>query len=272
MADDGARGIIEGFLALYGLQSLAEWAWNLYLETGDIEQIKLALPQQQAFKDRFPAYDALAQQGRAISPDQYIAYENNLFGSLQQFGVPSGMYDSRDAIANLLLNDVSIPEVNQRLAIAADAAFKAPQEVKDALSERYGVDIGNGLVGYYLDPDRATPYLEQQYAAAQVVGAAKQQQVNVETNVAERLASQGVNYSQAQQGFGTVVKISDLTAAEQGSTGLTQGDLVQGVFGDAAAQKRMEAEARRRSARYQGSEGGAASNQTGVSGLRSANS
>lgn len=267
---DGARDIIVGFLNGYGLGGLADWAWNLFLETGDIEQIKLALPQQQAFKDRFPAYEALAQKGRAISPDQYIAYENELFGALHQYGVPKGMYDTPQAIAKLLIEDVSIPEARQRLAIAADAVFKAPQEVRDALSARFNVSDGTGLIGFYLDPDRAAPLLEQQYAAAQVEGAAAQQKIGVSRDVADRLASQGVSYEQALSGFGQVAGLSDLSNVEQGGGSVSQGEIVGGVFGDAASGKKMEDEAKKRAAKYQASEGGAASGQSGVSGVRSA--
>jgi hypothetical protein len=270
VTDQGAKDIIAGFLGQYGLASLGEWAWNLWLESGgDFEQIKLALPSTPEFKQRFPAYEAMAQKGRAITPDQYIAYENDLFASLQQYGVPKGMYDTPDAVAKLLVEDVSINEARQRLAIAADAAYKAPEEVRSALNERYNVGIG-GLIGYYLDPDKAAPALEQQYASAQVIGAAARQGIDLETQLGERLASQGVDYRAASQGFSQVVGMEDLSRQEQGGEAIRQEDLVSGVFGDADQQTRIQREAGRRSARYKASEGGAAANQTGVSGLRTA--
>jgi hypothetical protein len=267
---DSAKDIIYGFLNYYGLGELGEWAWNMYLEGSSVEEIRLALPEQEAFQNRFPAYQSLANDGRAISPDQYIAYENQLFADLRTYGVPAGMYDSPQDVANLLVNDVSIQEARQRLAIAADAAYSVPKEVRDAMSERYNIPnaIG-GLIGYYLDPDKALPVLTEQYASAQVIGAAAEQNISVETSLAERLAAQGVDYAGARQGFSNVAGMSDLTAKEQGGS-VSQGDLIGGVFGDADARRKVERETARRSAQYQSSEGGAAATNTGVSGLGSA--
>jgi hypothetical protein len=270
-----AKQIIYEFLAQYGLGELADWAWGLYtgLDGGpgaSIEEIRLALPSQKAFQERFPAYDQLAKEGRAISPNAYIAYEQQLRGYLQQFGVPAGMYDTPQGIANLLIADVSAEEARARLSIAADAAFSAPQEVRDALRDRYGLSARD-LVGFYLDPEKALPLLQQQYTSAQIIGAAQQQTVDVATETAERLAAQGVNYAQAREGFGTVNRLSDLTAQEQGGS-VSQGDLVGAAFGDGDSGKRVDREIGRRVAQYRSAEGGAAAGNSGVSGLRSARS
>ena len=272
---DSAKDIIYEFLAKYGLGELADWAWGMYtgLDGGpgaSIEEIRLALPSQKAFQDRFPAYDQLAKEGRAISPDAYIAYEEQLRGYLQMYGVPAGMYDTPQGIAGMLIADVSAEEARTRLSIAADAAFSAPQEVRDALRDQYGLSERD-LVGFYLDPEKALPLLQQQYTSAQIIGAAKEQAVDVAKETAERLAAQGVNYAQARQGFGTVTRMSDLTAREQGGS-VTQGDLVGAVFGDGEAEKRVDREVGRRVAQYKSAEGGAVAGGGGVSGLRAATS
>lgn len=272
--DTSARGIITAYLAQYGLEALADWAWNYYIGADGgpghtFEEVKLALTQQQAFKDRFPAYDDLAQRGIAISPDLYIDYERRVFGYLQQYGVPSGMYDTRESIAQLLRNDVSSEEVGQRLGLAAAAAFASPQEVRDALRDRYGVTSGD-LVGFYLDPDKALPLIQQQFTAAQVAGAATQQGIDTTTEQAERLAAQGVTFDEARSGFGQVRALGDLEQQVMGDASVTREALVGAAFGDASASQAVDEALRGRRARYTGQQGGAAATGAGVSGLGTA--
>ena len=109
MPDQSARAVLQAALDQYGLGSLAEWAWNRYLETGSTDQVFLELRQQSAYRQRFPAMEALSRSGRAISEASYIEYERTVTQTLHQYGIPRGMYDTPDAIANLLVNDVSAP-------------------------------------------------------------------------------------------------------------------------------------------------------------------
>jgi hypothetical protein len=273
-----AKDYITNLLAFYGLGAdLTDWAWGLFTGEGGAaplttDEIVGMLPQQQAFKDRFPAYEQLAKDGRGIDIPTYMAYEKSVRSMLQQYNIPAGMYDTPQGIASLLLNDVDVQEVNQRLAIAADAAFRAPQEVRDALAQRYGMTSAD-LTAYYLDPDRALPLIQQQYTAAQVAGAASRQGFNVDTLTAERLASQGVDYGAAASGFGKAASEMDLTNTLFGASdqSVTQGELVNAQFGDAAAANKTEKVARQRSAAFGGQQGGIATNQSGVSGLSAAN-
>ena len=137
--------------------------------------------------------------------------------------------------------------------------MSAPQEVRDALASQYGV-TGGALVGYFLDPDKAMPILEKQWAAAQVTGAAAQQQVAIDKATSERLAAQGVSYDQAEQGFGQVAATTGL-AAGRGETATTS-DLIGAAFGDAAAQQKVTRIAKGRTGKFQ--EGGGAATAAGA--------
>jgi hypothetical protein len=260
-----ALAIVTDFLRMYGLESLGAWAWNKILAGETPSQIELDLPQTPEYNQRFPAAKKLAEEGRAITPGEYIAYEQSTRELLQRYQVPSGMYDSADMIADLLIKSVSPAEVSDRLRIAATAAYKAPKEVQDALRENYGVTMGD-MTGYYLDPDRATPLLEQQYAAAQISGAATQQNVQASVKEAERLAAQGVTYEQAREGYGNVAATGALGSGLGEAETAGQGTRVAGVFGDQAAAKKVERVVKSRQAQF-GDQGGAAADSTGVSGL-----
>ena len=144
---NGARAIIENTLAEYGLatgmandgKALADWAWDRYLDTGDADQVMVELRSQQAFKDRFPAYDELAKAGRALSPAEYVAYEKAVYAQFQSYGVPGGILDDKETITEMLLNDVSAAEVSGRLALNAQATLTEFRSIE------IGTEIGSSL-------------------------------------------------------------------------------------------------------------------------------
>lgn len=261
--DTSAKDLITGFLTTYGLGSLGEWAWAQYLAGATVDQIMLEIREHPTYKARFPAMEALAQRGNAISESAYVEYEITTRRLLQQWGVTSGLYDTPDRIANLLINSVSASEINDRLQLAASAAYQSPPEVRQALQDRFHLQ-GGDFVSFYLDPDRALPLIQQQYQSAQVMGAARQQQVGINDAEADRLALNGVSFEQAQQGFGQVAATERL-AYGSGEV-IAQDQRVRAAFGDAAAamqQRRVQAS---RAARFQGG-GNAAETQEGVTGL-----
>ena len=259
----GADPVFSGVSAAsYGDQA-AETSDKI-LSGQEVQQIILDMPQTPEYKQRFPAAEQLAKEGRAMSPGEYIAYEQTTRELLQRYQVPSGLYDSADMISDLLLKSVSPSEMNDRLRIAATAAYKAPQAVKDALRDTYGVTMGD-MTGYYLDPDRATPLLEQQYASAQIQGAASEQNIQASRETAERLAAQGVTYEQARQGYGVVGATGALGKSLGGETA-DQSTRTEAQFGDQQAARQVERVTKSRQAQFT-DQGGAAADQSGVTGL-----
>jgi hypothetical protein len=268
--DTSAQAILYDFLDQYGLGKLAAWAWDLKKGGATMEEIVLAMYEQPAFIEMYPAYKVLAERGEAISLGEYRQYTADVRNYLHEYGIPKGMYDTPEAIGKLMINNVSRKEVQDRLVLAADAAYRAPKEVTDAIRERW--NLGNGdLVAYWLDPDKALPLLEQQYKSAQVQGAAAEAGFATSLAQYDRLAAQGVDYATARRGYAEVRRVEDLTNTEFGQDGqITREELVGGAFGSAAEATEIERESARRRARYQAGEGGAAAGNTGVSGLRSA--
>lgn len=261
--NDSAQGIIKTFLAKYGLGELADWAWGLYTQGNSIEEIMLALREQPAYRARFPAMEQLAQQGHAITEQEYIQYEQTVMGLSRNWGLPGGMYDTPEGIADLLVKNVSAAEVNARLRIAAAAVYTAPPEVRQEMQRLFNLDPGD-MVGYWLDPDKALPLLEQKYQAAEVAGAAAQQKLQVSLDEAMRLAQNGVTYDRAVEGFGQVATTGAL-AAGAGETA-DQAARTAAVFGDAAAQQKVQRVQAGRKAAFSGG-GSAVETAQGVSGL-----
>jgi hypothetical protein len=261
-----AQTIIETYLAEYGLESLAGWAQktlgeNPQIDSATFEALLYATPE---FQERFPAFNELRRTSRGISVKDYQNYETAMRSTFQLWGIPYEMYGTKESIADLLLNDVSAAEATWRIEQAAEAAFTAPAEARESLMSMYGVDSG-GLIAYWLDPDRAQPILERQWAAAQIAGAAKRQEVGTSIEEAERLASLGITQAQADQGFSDVSMAKGLTSGA-GET-VTQAELTAARFGtDSAAAKKVERVRGGRVGQFQ-SGGGAAESQSGVTGL-----
>lgn len=260
-----AKAVINGFLGAYGLTNLASWAWGRWQETGNIDLIMLEMYQTPEFKTRFPAFDDLAKQNRAITPTDYVNYEKTIGALLQANGIPKGMYDSPDQIAKMLINHVDPPEAQQRIQDAAAAAYTVPEEVRTAMRDLYGVGSG-GLIGLFLDADKQLPILQKQFAAAQIAGAGLQQDIGVGKTQAEQLASQGVTYAQALAGLGTAAQQQPLEKGF-GET-ISQEDLIKAQFGDTAAQTTATRVMKGRLARF-GQGGSLAETQQGVAGLGS---
>lgn len=269
-----AKQILQDFLEGYGLGSLADWAWNLYVSSGTDNitsfvqgQLTVELPKTEAFKARFPAYDALRQQGQGISVDQYRQYEQDAINLAKQYGAPASMFEDRDYLARIMTAGVSTRELEQRFALNREAAVNVPPEVRQALTQMYGVsNVDGALTAYYFDPEGSLPHLQQQFQAAQIAGAGLQQAFQVDRSQAERLAQQGITWEQAQSGFRDAAAARGLTYG-QGDT-VTEAQTIGGAFGDQAAGAEVTRVKRARVGAFQAG-GGAVDSAKGVTGLGS---
>lgn len=272
-SQNDAFATLKGFLDQYGLGSLADWAWAQLLSNHSPNQILLDLPNQQAYKDRFPAIAERQKQGLpAISPAEYIAYESAAAQIYRAAGFPPGFYDHPDDFTTLIAGNVSISEVSQRASLYQQAAYQVPAETRQALRDYFGVDEG-GIAAFFADEGRALPILQQKFEAAKIGGEAATQHFGaLSQSEAERLASLGVTSAQAAQGFGTVVHAQELFQQLPGEAGGGPGrDTALGVVaGDASATTAMNQQADKRKAAFAGS-GRFAQSQTGTTGLGSAN-
>lgn len=277
MATD-AKQIITSFLDDYGLGSLGEWAWNSWLSSGysDLDsfvrdKLMLDLPKQEAFKQRFPAYEQVNRNaanngGVGITIDGYKNYEEAAKNNARLYGIPESMFTSQ-YIADALTSGVSEKELEQRMAINRNIAINAPAEVKQAMRDLYGIsDVDGALTAYYFEPDRALNELQQQSAAAQVAGAALENQVSIGRATAERLAAQGVSYDEARQGFNQVGQ--DKALASGFGEQVSVDTMAQGQFGSAPAALETARVRSTKKAEFAGG-GGAADSTKGVSGLGS---
>lgn len=266
-----AKAIINRALSEFGLGALGEWAWSTYLNLGNVDQVMLDLRQRPEYTQRFAGMKALADKGRAISEAQYIDLERTYAQLYRAAGLPASFYDQPEDFASLIGGEVAPTELRDRLQMASTAAFSAPQEVRDELSRLYGVDQG-ALTAYYLDPSRALPLLQQQFAAGTMASASRRAGYGaLSREEAERLASLGLSEDAAARGFGELARSSELFGPLPGSgeQGIDRGTQLGVLEGNAAAIARLNKRAEERRAAFGGG-GGFASDRAGVSGLASA--
>ena len=260
-----AIATMEALLKTYGMESLYNTVVDFIKKGYDADAVSVLIRTTPEYKQRFPAMEALAKKGRAISEAEYISYEQTAAGLERRYGLPSGMLMTN--VTDLLTNEVSASELNDRVLLASAASIQAPQEIKDAFRNYYGIDQG-GMTAYFLDPDIATPLLEKQYASAVIGSEAARQGVGLDVYGAENLQSLGITREEARTGFGEVAAARGLT---QGRGDIvTEKTLIQGrLAGSEQAQQDIERAALGRLGRFQGG-GEFLQTQQGAAGLGTA--
>lgn len=261
-------------LGLYGLSSLADFAWNEYINDIPTEQIMLDIRQTPEYKQRFPAMAELASKGQAISEGQYINYETSAKSLFQAAGLPPGFYDQPSDFTNFLLKGVALPELQSRIDVAKTAVYDSDPATLAALQSYYGINAGYGHIGdataYFLDPDRALPAIQHQMLAAQDAGAAADAGYHgLLQGQAERMSVLGISQEQAKQGFGTLANLEPLFTNLPGEAGSapTQNEGIQAVFeNNATAANKLSSEQSKRKAAFQ-SGGSFTQTSGGVTGL-----
>jgi hypothetical protein len=242
--EQSAWAQLQQTLAAYGfagadLVALTAWAKGELIAGKDTNQLALDLQRTPQFAKRFPAIIARQNAGLPpVSPAEYLSLESSYAQLEQAAGLPRN-FASYDA---LITNDVSPTEYADRLNQGYLAVAQADPEVVKAFQDYYGVSKGQ-LAAWFLDPKKTEPMLLQQAAAAQVGGASAGSGFGeVSSAEATRLAQQGVNFSQAQQGFQKLASESQLYRGLPGQAepSLTDTQLLNAQFGsDAATQQEL---------------------------------
>ena len=160
----------------------------------------------EVYKKRFKANDArLANGMKPLDPVDYVQLEETYKQYMQQAGLPKGFYDNPDDFQDWIGKGVAATEVQGRVQMAADAyqtlEANDPGQLQ-ALRDMYGIGR-DGVMAYFLDPDKATPLLEKQnqLAASKIAGAGNNFGVSTAKAQAESLAAKGVTEQEARERY-----------------------------------------------------------------------
>jgi hypothetical protein len=263
---------ITSVLSDYGLSSLASWAWGEVTNGVSSAQMLLDMYQTPQFQQRFPGIAIRQAKGLpAISPADYVSYEDSMTQLENQYGLPQGTYDNPAAIGEMIGNDVSINEATARIQNGYAQVATAAPEVRAAFAANFGAAGDGALAAYMMDESRSVPVLEQQVTAAQLQGTAAMSSIDVNGQLAMKLAQAGISQSQMQTAAGNVEQQQALFNQNPGEANApTQAQGIQAQLGtDAQAAAEVAQAQSARASAFKGG-GGAESDQYGAEGVGSA--
>ena len=258
----------------YGLGGLVEPLRALIQSDVNPAEFTLKLRETDAYKKRFAANQSRIARGlRALSEAEYIGLEDQYQDVMRRYGLPQSYYARGDmgrqeGFEKFISGDVSPVELEDRIQTAQNRITNAPTQIKDALSQFYGAELGNGdILAFVLDPDKALPEIKRKVTAAEIGGAATMAGLGATRTRAEELGRFGVTGEAARQGFQTIAeflptaqKLGDIYA-KQGMGPFTQTTAEEEVFGITGA-----AEAGRKRRKLAELETAAFSGQAGAAG------
>jgi len=247
-----AYDLLYSEFSKYGLQSLVDPLKGLITSGASPAEFTIKLRETPAYQKRFAGNAQRIAKGlTALDEATYLAKEDAYQNLMRNYGLPSTYWKKDDigtqeGFTNLIANDVSAVELENRLQTAQNRVINSNPEVAYALKNFYP-DITNGdILAYALDPKNALDAINRKVTAAEIGGAALSQGLTTSLGGAEGLAAYGITKSQAEQGYQTVAGV--LPRASQladiyGQNPYTQGTAEAEVFGTqgaAAAKKQRE--------------------------------
>lgn len=268
-----AVAILSQELTSWGFGNDAvQWATQQIQSNSSIDQILYSLRQQPFYVSSVYGQVAKARAAQGLpqmSEAQVNAYRDYAVGVAQQAGLPPGFITDSE-VATLAGNDVSTAELDARITQGYVQALKAPPDVLQTLQNYYGVTPG-GLAAYYLDPQRALPLIQQQFASAQTgAAAARTGYGTIDQATAMGIAQLGKTEGEVTTGFSDLAKQSQLFNALPGSgeQGINQQTQLAAEFGgNAQAQQEITQREEERKAAFAGSYRYAETANRGLTGL-----
>jgi hypothetical protein len=253
-----------------GLEALADAAISAIMNEETEAGRLLALRSSDAYKLRFPANAQRIAKGlTALDEAAYLAKEDAYQNLMREYGLPES-YWTKDATGKqpgfdqLIANDVSAPELENRLITAQDRVLKSNPEVLNALKQFYPGITNGDILAYTLDPKNALRDIQSKVTAAEIGGAAMQSGLGTSLARAEELQRYGVDKASATTGFATI------------GAGLQRGSELASIYGEdpytqATAESEIfnvpgAAEARKQRQRVTGLEKAAFGGQSGLTG------
>jgi len=232
LAAERVAGRLSAYDILYrefkanGLESLVEAAKNVILnEDSDSGRI-LALRSSPDYVKRFSANEQRKLKGLAVLDERaYLAMEDQYQELMRQYGLPESYYakdptGKQVGFEQLIANDVSNIELNDRLMAAQDRVLKSNPEVLNALKQFYP-DIKNGdILAYTLDPKNAIKDIQRKVTSAEIGGAAMQSGLTTNLARAEELQKYGVDKAAATEGYSAI------------GDGLQRGSQLASIYGE----------------------------------------
>lgn len=258
------------------------WLWDQITTGFDSEAtLMVAMEQTSEFQARYGIITELRQRaanGEPVVVPSIAAvreYEDTVAGIMRQAGLPNWMYDNFADAHELIRNNLSAAEVEQRLGSAWERVHSTDPAVRETFAAFYGIDGDAALASMFLDPTRTLSNLERASRAAYAGGMGRTLDVQLSQSQAERIAELPKTEAGIFQDLQSTAALNastllDETLGERATDLTTDTAIDAGMFGDGAANVQLERRQLERRAQQAAVPGGALRTQQGVTGLGSA--
>jgi hypothetical protein len=201
---ESAFDILRRGMKENGLEALADAAIDAIMKEETEAGRLLALRNSDAYKLRFPANEQRKLKGlRVLDEAGYLAEEDMYQNLMREYGLPDTYY-TKDATGKqpgfdqLIANDVSPKELENRLITAQDRVLKANPEILNTLKQFYPGITNGDILAYTLDPKNALKDIQSKVTAAEIGAVQKGEGLQVSQASAENLALNKVTGEQYQ--------------------------------------------------------------------------
>ena len=268
MAED-QRVIWQNYLNQFGLQGLTttdgrDFLSAMVTDSWTPERIQAELTNTPAFHQAFPEYQAAIKAGNPMTPTDILNYRTTVTSLFKNAGLPQGYYDSPDDFVNLVSNNLSPAELQTRVRDGYAQVANAPDAVKQAFSDYFGVNGDHYLAAFMLDPTKGTELIQKNIQTAMIGGGAKQVGLNVSQQQAEDIGANKLSDYQLKSGLREAGQLKPLSTESISETNdITDADILKGSLGvgsSEATQRRQQ----ERSAAFKGGGGGASESKQGL--------
>lgn len=198
----------------FGLESLVSDVKDTIINSKSQSERILALRSSDAYRTRFAGNAQRVAKGlRALDEADYIAKEDAYQNLMREYGLPD-TYWTKDTSGKqagfdqLIANDVSAVELENRLITAQDRVLKANPEVLNTLKQFYPGITNGDILAYTLDPKNAIKDIQSKVTAAEIGAAQKGAGLQVSQAGAENLALNKVTGEQYQAAAPTISEAS----------------------------------------------------------------
>ena len=264
-----AYDLLYSEFAQYGLGSLVEPLKGLIVSGASPAEFTIKLRESEPYKKRFAGNAQRIAKGlTAINEATYLATEDKYQALMRNYGLPQSYWakdsmGTQEGFTNLIGNDVSAVELEDRIMTAQNRVINANPEVANALKSFYP-DITNGdILAYALNPQQGLSDIKRKVTAAEIGGAALQSGLSTDLARAEELGRYGIDKATAVQGFtaiGSGLQRGSQLASIYSESPYTQTTAEAEVFNVPGA-----AEARKQRQKITGLEKATFGGQTGIS-------
>jgi hypothetical protein len=199
---------IQSLFKSYGLDTLAPKIYD-YVKNGySSDTISILLQDTAEYKNRFAGNEARKKAGLPVlSPAEYLSTEASYRQIMESAGLPVGFYDSPSDFNAWIGKNVSPSEIQTRVDLATQATVLSNPAYRQALNK---MGIGdNELTAYFLDQNKALPFIQKSAATAAVGAEAIKQGLSFDQSYAEQLATSGISADEAKQGYSTIASSLD---------------------------------------------------------------